>query len=48
MAERLPPDQKPKMLEIAKAWEECAKMIEDDEEKRTTSEQEPSLRRPLP
>jgi len=32
-AERLPPDQRPKMLEIAKAWEACAKMIEDEEKK---------------
>ena len=32
-AERLPPHQRPKMLEIAKAWEACAKMIDDEEKK---------------
>jgi hypothetical protein len=46
MAERLPPDQKPKMLEIAKAWEECATMIEDDQKK--AGEQAPNLQQPLP
>jgi hypothetical protein len=28
MAERLPPDQKPKLLEIAQAWDESAKLID--------------------
>ncbi len=32
-AEKLPPDQRPKMLEMAKAWEACAEMIEDEEKK---------------
>jgi hypothetical protein len=28
MAERLPPDQKQKLLEIAQAWDESAKLID--------------------
>jgi hypothetical protein len=28
MAERLPPDQKQRMLEIARAWEDTATLIE--------------------